>query len=79
MKSVCLAWRSASRRVSCSVEWSAQHLSLRKLIKALGSKGLRGHARSRKPAAKRHGALLEAALRVRLAQHPQEAAVADKV
>jgi hypothetical protein len=85
VKSVCLAWRSASRRVCCSVEWPAQHLSLRKLIKALGS---RSHDRVRKPAARKHEvrkqeaaalALLEAALRARLAQHPQEAAVADKV
>ena len=33
VKSVCLAWRSATRRVSCSIEWSAQHLTLRKLIR----------------------------------------------
>jgi hypothetical protein len=82
VKCACLAWRSASRRVCCSVEWSAQHLSVRKLIKALGREreGLGSRGRARKPASSRkHSARLEAALRARLAQHPQEAAVADKV
>ena len=82
VKCACLAWRSASRRVLCSVEWSAQHLTTRKLIRALGREreGLGSRGRARKPASSRkHSARLEAALCARLAHHPQEAAVADKV
>ena len=83
VKCACLAWRSAARRVLCSVEWSAQHLTTRKLIKALGREregpGSRGRARKPASSARKHSARLEAALRARLAHHPQEAAVADKV
>lgn len=81
LKCACLAWRSASRRVLCSVEWSAQHLTTRKLIKALGREreGPSSRGRARASRGRKHSARLEAALRARLAHHPQEAAVADKV